>query len=99
MSGACVVKWQSFTKADAQKFPMGGKNRPKSGTGGIRAAHTIAYTAQMRFTALQLDDAYRWRCQQRKHFPSDADIWHLRFRSIPSSNTPCCTRIRRLTSL
>jgi RNA-directed DNA polymerase len=34
----------------------------------------------MRFTALQLDDTYRWLCQQRKHFPPDADIWHFRFR-------------------
>ena len=34
----------------------------------------------MRFTLSQLDNAYRWLCQQRKHFPPDADIWHFRFR-------------------
>ncbi|MCP4079096.1 MAG: hypothetical protein GY743_02485, partial [Planctomycetaceae bacterium] len=34
----------------------------------------------MRFTLSQLDDAYRWLCQQRKHFPPDADIWSFRYR-------------------
>jgi hypothetical protein len=34
----------------------------------------------MRFTLSQLDDAYHWLCQQRKHFPADTDIWHFRFR-------------------
>ena len=34
----------------------------------------------MRFTTPQLDEAYRRLCQQRKHFPADADIWHFRFR-------------------
>ena len=33
----------------------------------------------MRFTLSQLDDAYRWLCQQRKHFPADADIWSFRY--------------------
>ena len=47
---------------------------------GIRAAHVIAYTAQMRFTAPQMNEAYRWLCQQRKHFPPDADIWSFRYR-------------------
>jgi hypothetical protein len=32
----------------------------------------------MRFALSQLDDAYRWLCQQRKHFPPNADVWHLR---------------------
>ena len=32
----------------------------------------------MRFTLSQLDDAYRCLCQQRKHFPPDADIWSFR---------------------
>jgi len=49
-------------------------------TDGIKAAHAIAYTARMRCTLSQLDDTYRWLCRQRKHFPADADIWHLRFR-------------------
>lgn len=26
-----------------------------------------------------IDDAYRWLCTQRRHFPDHADIWHLRF--------------------
>lgn len=26
-----------------------------------------------------IDDAYRWLCIQRRHFPTHADIWHLRF--------------------
>jgi hypothetical protein len=33
----------------------------------------------MQFTDYQLDDAYRWLSQQRKHFPPDADIWYFRF--------------------
>ncbi len=52
---------------------------PSRDTDGIKAALAIAYTAQMRFTLSQLDDAYHWLCQQRKHFPADADIWHFRF--------------------
>ena len=24
-----------------------------------------------------VDEAYRWLCQQRKHFPPNADIWHF----------------------
>jgi hypothetical protein len=32
----------------------------------------------MRFALSQLDDAYRWLCQQRKHFPPNADVWHFR---------------------
>lgn len=31
------------------------------------------------FTEGMLNDAMKWRCQQRKRFPPDADIWHLRF--------------------
>jgi len=53
---------------------------PSGDTDGIKAAHAIAYTAQMKFTLSQLDDTYRWLCRQRKHFPPDADIWHFRFR-------------------
>lgn len=26
-----------------------------------------------------IDTAYQWLCQQRKHFPPNADVWHLRF--------------------
>jgi hypothetical protein len=26
-----------------------------------------------------LDTAYRWLCQQRQHYPADADIWDLRW--------------------
>ena len=29
----------------------------------------------MQFTLPQLDDAYRWLCQQRKHFPPITDLW------------------------
>jgi RNA-directed DNA polymerase len=32
----------------------------------------------MQYKHYQLDDAYRWLCQQRKNFPSNADIWHFR---------------------
>jgi RNA-directed DNA polymerase len=32
----------------------------------------------MRFALSQLDDAYHWLCQQRKHFPPNADVWHFR---------------------
>ena len=28
---------------------------------------------------LQLDKAYKWLCQQRKHYPRNADIWNFRF--------------------
>ena len=41
---------------------------------------------RMRFTLSQLDDAYRWLCQQRKHFPPDADIWSFRYR-YPASKS------------
>lgn len=27
----------------------------------------------------QLDAAYKWLCQQRKHYPPNADIWDFRF--------------------
>lgn len=33
----------------------------------------------MQFTETQLDDAYAWLCHRRRHFPPNADIWHLRF--------------------
>jgi RNA-directed DNA polymerase len=32
----------------------------------------------MQFSLSQLDEAYHWLCQQRKHFPPNADIWHFR---------------------
>jgi RNA-directed DNA polymerase len=32
----------------------------------------------MQFALSQLDDAYRWLCQQRKQFPPNADVWHFR---------------------
>jgi RNA-directed DNA polymerase len=32
----------------------------------------------MQLALSQLDDAYRWLCQQRKHFPPKADVWHFR---------------------
>ena len=28
---------------------------------------------------VNVEQAYRWLCQQRKHFPANADIWHIRF--------------------
>ena len=33
----------------------------------------------MPFTETQLDDAYAWLCHRRRRFPSNADVWHLRF--------------------
>jgi hypothetical protein len=31
------------------------------------------------FTPTTLDTAYSWLCKQRRNFPANADIWHLRF--------------------
>jgi hypothetical protein len=31
------------------------------------------------FNSTTLDTAYRWLCKQRRNFPANADIWHLRF--------------------
>jgi RNA-directed DNA polymerase len=31
------------------------------------------------FTETTLDTAYSWLCKQRRNFPANADIWHLRF--------------------
>ena len=31
------------------------------------------------FNSTSLDTAYRWLCKQRRNFPANADIWHLRF--------------------
>ncbi|KYQ96993.1 hypothetical protein AWY96_00150 [Serratia plymuthica] len=31
------------------------------------------------FADTAIDDAFRWVCTQRRHFPANADIWHLRF--------------------
>jgi RNA-directed DNA polymerase len=31
------------------------------------------------FTEATLDTAYLWLCNQRRNFPANADIWHLRF--------------------
>jgi RNA-directed DNA polymerase len=31
------------------------------------------------FTKTTLDTAYSWLCKQRRNFPANADIWHLRF--------------------
>jgi hypothetical protein len=31
------------------------------------------------FTEVTLDTAYLWLCKQRRNFPANADIWHLRF--------------------
>lgn len=31
------------------------------------------------FTNRAIDDAYTWLCRTRKHFPPNADIWHLRY--------------------
>lgn len=58
----------------------------------IKAGQAIAYTAKMRFTISQLDDAYRWLCQQRKHFPPDADIWSFRYR-YPASKSDLLQKI------
>ena len=33
----------------------------------------------MPFTETQLDTAFDWLCQRRRHFPANADVWHLRF--------------------
>jgi len=29
-------------------------------------------------TSQQLDSAYQWLCQQRKHYPANSDVWHVR---------------------
>jgi RNA-directed DNA polymerase len=31
------------------------------------------------FTEVTLETAYLWLCKQRRNFPANADIWHLRF--------------------
>lgn len=31
------------------------------------------------FTEATLENAYQWLCKQRRHFPPNAVIWHLRF--------------------
>jgi hypothetical protein len=31
------------------------------------------------FTPSTLDTAYLWLCKQRRNFPANAGIWHLRF--------------------
>ncbi|WP_442985809.1 hypothetical protein [Serratia bockelmannii] len=31
------------------------------------------------FADTAIDDAFNWVCTQRRHFPANADIWHLRF--------------------
>jgi len=31
------------------------------------------------FSTNQLTAAYKWLCEQRKNYPDNADIWHLRF--------------------
>jgi hypothetical protein len=33
----------------------------------------------MQFTETQLDAAFIWLCHRRRHFPVNADVWHLRF--------------------
>jgi RNA-directed DNA polymerase len=33
----------------------------------------------MQFTDTQLDAAFTWLCHRRRHFPANADVWHLRF--------------------
>jgi RNA-directed DNA polymerase len=33
----------------------------------------------MQFTETRLDEAYAWLCHRRRHFPANADVWHLRF--------------------
>ncbi|EGQ8649207.1 EAL domain-containing protein, partial [Vibrio cholerae] len=31
------------------------------------------------FSLEKIDAAYHWLCNQRRHYPPDSDIWHLRF--------------------
>lgn len=31
------------------------------------------------FTPSTLNTAYSWLCKQRRNFPANADVWHLRF--------------------
>ncbi len=33
----------------------------------------------MTFTTSHIENAYQWLIRQRKHYPDNADIWHLRF--------------------
>jgi RNA-directed DNA polymerase len=39
------------------------------------------YTASLKdiFASDKVDAAFSWLCKQRKDFPANADIWHLRF--------------------
>ena len=36
----------------------------------------------MHFTEEQWDTAYTWLCKQRRNYPVNSDIWHLRFNWI-----------------
>ena len=73
----CAMSNCNRNKVDAHDSAVGGNKRPQCDTGDIRAVPKIAYAARIRFTDLQLDDACRCLCQQRKHQSPDADIWHL----------------------
>jgi hypothetical protein len=33
----------------------------------------------MQFIETQLDSAFDWLCRQRRNYPANADVWHLRF--------------------
>jgi RNA-directed DNA polymerase len=40
-----------------------------------------------------LDLAYDWLCRQRRHYPSDADVWDLRFH-WPAERAPLESELR-----
>jgi RNA-directed DNA polymerase len=45
----------------------------------IRSLPFSGYNPSMQFTETRLDEAYAWLCHRRRHFPANADVWHLRF--------------------
>lgn len=51
------------------RFLCGGRNLPSC----ARAACTP------RFSTALISNAFTWLCRSRRHFPANADIWHLRF--------------------
>jgi hypothetical protein len=49
----------------------------------------------MQFTETQLDSAFDWLCHQRRNYPANADVWHLRFHwSLERIYTPLMSGMR-----
>jgi RNA-directed DNA polymerase len=45
----------------------------------VAAIPITGHNLSMQFTESQLDAAFTWLCHRRRHFPTNADVWHLRF--------------------